>query len=203
MLENIHPNFNQLIQRAERELKLGQIAKVIWLTGLSGSGKSTIAMKLERELFEKGFFSQVLDGDNIRTGICNNLGFTEEDRVENIRRIAEVAKLYLNSGIIVICAFISPTENLRSMAKDICKKDDFIEIFIRAPLETCESRDVKGLYSKARQGLIKNFTGIDQVYEEPIKPDLVINTDKQTVEMSVSEIMKHTIPLIQLKNIKY
>ena len=199
MQENIHPNFNQLIQRAEREQKLLQKAKVIWFTGLSGSGKSTIAQRLERELFNKNYFAQVLDGDNIRSGICNNLGFTEEDRTENIRRIAELAKLYLNSGIIVICAFISPTEELRRLAKNIIGVHDFIEIYINAPLEVCESRDVKGLYAKARKGLIKNFTGIDQVFEEPLQPDLEIKTYKQTLEMSVSEIISYVLPLFTYK----
>jgi adenylylsulfate kinase len=199
MQENIHPNFNQLIQRAEREQKLLQKVKVIWFTGLSGSGKSTIAQRLERELFNKNYFAQVLDGDNIRSGICNNLGFTEEDRTENIRRIAELAKLYLNSGIIVICAFISPTEKSRRLAKNIIGVHDFIEIYINAPLEVCESRDIKGLYAKARKGLIKNFTGIDQVFEEPFQPDLEIKTDKQTVEMSVSEIISYVLPLFTYK----
>jgi adenylylsulfate kinase len=199
MPENIHPFFEHLVQRQEREKRLGQQAKVLWLTGLSGSGKSTIATQLERKLFESGYFPQVLDGDNIRTGICNNIGFSEADRTENIRRIAELCKLYLNSGLIVISAFISPTNALRKLAKDIIGQEDFIEIYINAPLEVCESRDIKGLYAKARKGLIKNFTGIDQVFEEPFQPDLEIKTDKQTVEMSVSEIFSYVLPLFTYK----
>ena len=144
MPENIHPIFDRLIQREDREKRLNQHSKVLWLTGLSGSGKSTIAQQLERRLFEEGFFAQVLDGDNIRTGINKNLGFSAEDREENIRRIAEIAKLYLQSGIICINSFISPTRAIRHMAKSIIGAEDFIEIYVNAPLEVCESRDVKG-----------------------------------------------------------
>ncbi|MEM6380382.1 MAG: adenylyl-sulfate kinase, partial [Bacteroidota bacterium] len=154
MAENIHPIFDQLLQRNDREQRLQQKSKVLWLTGLSGSGKSTIARQLEQALFQKGFFPQVLDGDNIRSGINNNLGFQEVDRIENIRRISEVSKLYLHSGVICINSFISPTKAIRAMAKEIIGPDDFIEIYINAPLEVCEQRDVKGLYKKARKGEI-------------------------------------------------
>lgn len=196
MQDNIHPIFDRLLTRDDRELKLGQCSKVIWLTGLSGSGKSTIAQHLESYLYSKNYFAQVLDGDNIRMGICNNLGFSEEDRTENIRRIAEVAKLYLNSGIISINSFISPTRAIRTMAAEIVGKDDFIEIYINAPIEVCEQRDVKGLYAKARQGLIKGFTGIDQPYEAPENPSLEIKTDEMNVETAVEKIYQHILPFV-------
>lgn len=185
MSNYIHPIFDKLIQRKDREERLNQRSKVIWLTGLSGSGKSTIALGLEKKLFGKGYFSQVLDGDNIRSGICNNLGFSEEDRKENIRRIAEISKLYLNSGIISIVSFISPTVESRDLAKKIIGQEDFIEVFINTPIELCEKRDVKGLYKKARAGEIKNFTGIDQPYETPQNADLEIHTAEQTIEESI------------------
>jgi adenylylsulfate kinase len=185
MSNYIHPIFDKLIQRKDREERLNQRSKVIWLTGLSGSGKSTIALGLEKKLFGKGYFSQVLDGDNIRSGICNNLGFSEEDRKENIRRIAEISKLYLNSGIISIVSFISPTVESRDLAKKIIGQEDFIEVFINTPIELCEKRDVKGLYKKARAGEIKNFTGIDQPYENPQNADLEIHTAEQTIKESV------------------
>ena len=155
------------------------------MTGLSGSGKTTIASGLERKLLENGFFAQVLDGDNIRSGINNNLGFSLEDRLENIRRIAEVAKLYLNSGIITICTFISPTIEIRKYAEDIIGSEDFLEIFVDAPLEVCEKRDVKGLYQKARNGEIKDFTGITSPYEPPIRPALTLFSGKEPVQVSV------------------
>jgi len=187
-LQNIHPIFDRLLQRSDRERRLGQKAKALWLTGLSGSGKSTIAQALERKLHNNGFFAQVLDGDNIRSGINSNLGFTVEDRKENIRRIAEIAKLYLESGIITINSFISPTIEIRNYAKSIIGIDDFIEIYINAPLAICEERDVKGLYKKARKGEIKNFTGIDSPYEAPSNPTIEIRTDEMSVEEAVDLI---------------
>ena len=198
MQAHIHPIFDRLLQREDREKRLYQRSKVLWLTGLSGSGKSTIAQLLERELYNKGYFAQVLDGDNIRTGLCNNLGFSEEDRSENIRRIAEAAKLYLHSGVISINSFISPTIKIRKMAAEIIGSDDFIEIYINAPLEVCEERDVKGLYAKARQGIIKGFTGIDQPYEAPVNPALEIRTDECSVEEAVALIYEFLLPKIQL-----
>ncbi len=197
LAEHIYPIFDQLLPRAAREARLRQRSKVLWLTGLSGSGKSTIAKTLEHRLFDAGFFPQVLDGDNIRSGINSNLGFSTEDRQENIRRIAEVAKLYLNSGVICINAFISPTRAIRGLARTIIGREDFIEIFIDAPLEVCESRDVKGLYAKARAGEIKGFTGIDAPYEAPEKPDLTIRTDRLSIQQSVERIYEHLAPLIQ------
>ncbi len=196
MAEHIHPIFHELIQRSDREQYLQQRSKVIWMTGLSGSGKSTIAKHLERRLFNEGFFAQVLDGDNIRSGINSNLGFSEEDRHENIRRIAEVAKLYLHSGIICINSFISPTRAIRRMAAEVIGPEDFVEIYVNAPLEVCEARDVKGLYKKARAGLIKGFTGIDQPYEAPEDPDLEIRTDTLSVEAAVDRILAFIRPLV-------
>lgn len=197
-MENIHPIFDRLVQRADREKRLQQKAKALWLTGLSGSGKSTIAQVLERSLYNQAFFAQVLDGDNIRSGINNNLGFSIEDRKENIRRIAEVSKLYLNSGIISINSFISPTTDIRAYAKTIIGADDFIEIYINTPLEVCESRDVKGLYKKARAGEIKGFTGIDSPYEAPINPALEIRTENQSIQESVDAILEYILPIIKL-----
>ncbi|MBK8567490.1 MAG: adenylyl-sulfate kinase [Saprospiraceae bacterium] len=194
---HIHPIFDKLVGREERETFLGQKSKVLWMTGLSGSGKSTIGQQLERRLLELGFFAQMLDGDNIRTGINGNLGFSIEDRQENIRRIAEVAKLYLNSGVIVICSFISPTEKIRAFAKEIIGENDFLEVFIDAPLEVCEDRDVKGLYQKARAGQIKDFTGIDSPFEAPDTPALVIETANLTIEESLHKIMNYLLPLIK------
>ncbi len=197
MEKNIHPIFDRLLQRSDREQLLQQRSKALWLTGLSGSGKSTIAQHLERKLFNEGFFAQVLDGDNIRSGINNNLGFSIEDRKENIRRIAEIARLYLNSGIITINSFISPTIAIRDFAKSIIGEDDFIEIYINAPLEVCEQRDVKGLYKKARKGEIKGFTGIDSPYEAPENPALEIKSNKLSVEESVEMIFNFLLPIIK------
>lgn len=198
MSENIHPIFDRLITRREREQRLGQRSQVIWLTGLSGSGKSTIAQHLEKLLFSEGYFAQVLDGDNIRMGISNNLGFSVEDREENIRRIAEVGKLYLQSGVITLASFISPTRAIRDMARNIIGADDFVEIYINAPLEVCEERDVKGLYAKARRGEIKGFTGIDSPYEAPDEPALEIRTDQLSLEESTHRIYQYLQTRISL-----
>lgn len=194
---NIHPVFDKLLTREEREAFLKQKSKVIWMTGLSGSGKSTIAVQLEQKLLENGHFAQVLDGDNIRSGINNNLGFSLEDRTENIRRIAEVAKLYLNSGIVTICTFISPTRQIREFAKQIIGEVDFIEIYVSAPLAVCEARDVKGLYQKARAGQIKDFTGIDSPYEPPVRPALTLDTDKEDLETSTNRALDFLLPLLK------
>ena len=197
MAENIFPHFDQMISREFRENKLGQRSKVIWLTGLSGSGKSTIGLALEKRLFQENFVAQLLDGDNIRSGINKNLGFSEEDRKENIRRIAEIAKLYLSSGIITINSFISPTAETRNIAKEIVGDADFLEIYINAPMATCESRDVKGLYKKARAGEIQGFTGVNQVYEEPENPALELRTDvlgvDEAVDILFTFLKKHII----------
>lgn len=199
MADNIHPIFGRLVQRDEREQWLNQQSKVLWLTGLSGSGKSTIAQALERRLQTEGYFAQVLDGDNIRTGINNNLGFSLEDRQENIRRISEVAKLYLNSGIITINSFVSPTIAIRKKAAEIIGTADFIEVYINTPLEVCEARDVKGLYKKARAGEIKGFTGIDSPYEAPTNPDLEVPTEHLSIEESAGMIYDYILPRITYK----
>ena len=199
-MNNIHPIFDRLLQREDREQLLKQKAKVLWLTGLSGSGKSTIAQDLERKLYNQGFLCQVLDGDNIRSGLNNNLGFSIEDREENIRRIAEISKLYLHTGVITICSFISPTEKIRAFAKKIIGEQDFVEVYINAPIEVCEDRDVKGLYKKARSGEIKGFTGIDSPYEEPTNPAIEIKTDECSVEQASDKIYNQVIEQITLTN---
>ena len=194
---HIHPIYDKMLSRAERQKALHQKSLVLWFTGLSGSGKSTIAVALERELFSRGYVAQVLDGDNIRQGINNNLGFSLEDRYENIRRIAEIARLYLQSGIITICSFISPTRAIRQMARAIIGDEDFFEIYIDTPLEICEQRDVKGLYKKARAGEIKGFTGIDSPYETPDLADLTILTANQILEDSVRDVLEFTMNKIK------
>jgi len=191
-MKNIHPT-NIYLTREDKENYLKQNAKVIWITGLSGSGKSTLASGLEKALAEKGYFTQVLDGDNIRTGINNNLGFTAEDRTENIRRIAEVNKLFLNCGIITINAFISPTNDIRHMAKKIIGEDDFIEIFVDAPVEVCIERDPKGLYKKAISGEIKNFTGVSAPFDRPDNADITINTAELSIEEGINKALKYVI----------
>jgi adenylylsulfate kinase len=196
--ENIFPVFDKIISKEKKEKLLNQKGKVVWLTGLSGSGKTTIALQLEKELYKLGFLVQILDGDNIRAGINNNLSFSEGDRTENIRRIAEVSKLFLNCGIITINCFVSPTIKMRQIAKKIIGKENYYEIFIDADLETCEKRDVKGLYKKARNGEIKNFTGIDSQYEKPNNPSLEVNTSQLSIEESIEIILKNILP--QLKN---
>jgi adenylylsulfate kinase len=194
--EHIHPIFDKLLQTETKETLLKQKGKVIWLIGLSGSGKSTIAEHLEAKLYDEGFLTQVLDGDNIRSGLNNNLSFTDEDRLENIRRISEVAKLFANCGVVTLASFITPTEAIRKMAKEIIGEDKYIEVFVSTTLEACEDRDVKGLYDKARQGVIKNFTGIDSVFEIPQNPAIVIPTEGLTVEESVQKLYDFIIEKI-------
>ena len=182
---NIYPIFDKMLTRNDKESLLGQRGMMIWFTGLSGSGKSTIAIALERELHRRGLLCRILDGDNIRSGINNNLGFSPEDRVENIRRIAEVGRLFVDTGIITLAAFISPTNDLRRMAARIIGEDDFMEVYVSTPLEECERRDVKGLYAKARRGEIKEFTGISAPFEAPEHPALTLDTSKLSPEESV------------------
>ena len=196
--DNIYPIFNQIISKREKENRLKQNAKCIWLTGLSGSGKTTLALKLEKILFEQGFLVQILDGDNIRTGISNNLDFSENDRLENIRRIAEVSKLFVNCGIITINCFVSPSNKIRSQAKKIIGDENFIGIYINADLSTCEKRDTKGLYKKARKGEIKNFTGISSIFEKPDKTFIEINTNNN-IEKSFNDLIKTVLPKIERK----
>jgi len=196
-MNNIHPITDSIISRSERENRLGQHGKVLWFTGLSGSGKSTLAIALERQLFDKGYSIVVLDGDNIRTGINNNLSFTPEDREENIRRIAEVAKLFLANGMICIVSFISPTIAMRDKARQIIGTADFIEVFIDTPIEICEARDVKGLYKKARAGEIADFTGVNAPYEAPLHPDMHIRTEGITIEESLKELAQNVLSTIK------
>lgn len=195
----IHPVFDQILKREDKEKLLNQRSKVIWCTGLSGAGKTTLAKNLEKALHLKKHLAQVLDGDNIRTGINNNLGFSEEDRIENIRRIAEVSKLLIESGVITINSFISPTTEIRHMARDIIGKDNFIEIYVNAPLSKCEERDTKGLYKKAREGKIKNFTGIDAPFEPPEEPDVEVNTDILDMKQSLEKALDYILPRIEYK----
>ncbi len=198
MQDNIHPIFDKLLTRQDKENYLNQKSKVLWFTGLSGSGKSTIAQGLEKLLFDKGYFIQVLDGDNTRTGINKNLGFSLEDRQENIRRIAEISKLFTETGVICLNSFVSPTLEIRQMAKDIIGKEHFIEIFVNTPLHICEQRDVKGLYAKARAGEIKGFTGIDSPFEAPQAPDLELLTENQSIEESITKVFNFVLPKISL-----
>jgi adenylylsulfate kinase len=196
--KHIYPVFNKILKRSDKEGLLNQKGKVVWLTGLSGSGKTTIAKGIEEVLHARGYVCQVLDGDNIRSGINNNLGFTLEDRLENIRRIAEVSKLFINCGIITINSFISPTEKIRGIAKDIIGAEDFITVYINAPVSVCEKRDTKGLYKKARAGEIKDFTGVDAAFEPPVNPDVEVKTDQADACDSVEKILDHILPLISL-----
>lgn len=196
---NIYPIFDKTLQRSDREKLLKQRGKMIWFTGLSGSGKSTLAIALERELYERGVLCQILDGDNIRTGINNNLGFSEADRTENIRRIAEVSKLFVNCGVVTIAAFISPTTAIRNMAKQIIGEEDFMEIYVSTPIEECERRDVKGLYAKARKGEIANFTGISSPFEAPENPALSLDTSVLPIEESVKQLLDTILPQIENK----
>ena len=200
--ENIYPIFDRMLSRKDREALLGQRGVMLWLTGLSGSGKSTIAIALERELHKRGLLCRILDGDNIRSGINNNLGFSAEDRVENIRRIAEIGKLFVDTGIITIAAFISPSNELRQMATRIIGAENFLEIYVSTPLEECEKRDVKGLYAKARRGEIKNFTGISAPFEASERPALSLDTSKLSLEESVNTLLELVLPTVGKKGEK-
>ncbi len=179
------------VQRADRERILGQRGATLWLTGLSGSGKSTIAVGVERSLVDRGRLAYVLDGDNVRHGLNKSLGFSPEDRSENIRRIGEVAKLFTDAGLIVLTSFISPYRADRDAVRALMGPGDFIEVFVDATLETCESRDVKGLYAKARAGEIPEFTGISAPYEPPEKPELVLKTAESSVEQCVEQVLAY------------
>ncbi len=196
---NIYPVFDKMLGRADKEALLGQHGLMVWFTGLSGSGKSTVAIALERELQRRGILCRLLDGDNIRTGINNNLGFSEEDRIENIRRIAEVSKLFVDTGIVTLAAFISPMRQMRQMAADIIGRDDFIEVYVSTPVEECERRDVKGLYARARKGEIKNFTGISAPFEAPENPALAIDTSRLSLQQSVEAVLQLILPKINKK----
>jgi adenylylsulfate kinase len=197
-MENIHPIFDKILNRAQKETLLKQRSVVIWMVGLSGSGKSTIAKALEQDLYERGYLTQLLDGDNLRTGINNNLGFSEADRTENIRRSAEVSRLFLNCGIITICSFISPTKEIRQAAKKIIGEQDYFEVYVNAPFEVCEQRDVKGLYKKARNGEIKNFTGLDAPFEAPKKPSVELRTDLKDLDSCKEELLRAILKRIKI-----
>lgn len=179
------------INKKDRQFKNGHKSAILWFTGLSGSGKSTLSHRVEEILFQMGVYTYILDGDNIRTGLNKDLGFSPEDREENIRRIGEVAKLFVDAGILVLTAFISPYRRDRDFVRNLVEEGEFIEIYVKCPIEVCEARDVKGLYEKARRGLIKNFTGIDDVYEEPLNPEIIVETDKETVEESANKIVNY------------
>ena len=178
MAENIYPIYDRMMTRQDKESLLGQRGIMIWFTGLSGSGKSTVAMGVERELHAQGILCRILDGDNVRAGINNNLGFSAEDRIENIRRIAEIGKLFVQTGVVTLACFVSPTNDIRQMAREIVGEEDFLEVYISTPIEECERRDVKGLYARARKGEVKNFTGISAPFEAPVSPDIAIDTSK-------------------------
>jgi adenylylsulfate kinase len=195
-VNHIHPIFDKILQREDKEAQLKQHSIVIWMVGLSGSGKSTLAKALEKDLHDRGFLTTLLDGDNLRTGINNNLGFSEADRTENIRRAAETSKLFASCGIITICSLISPTEEIRSMSKNIIGDTDYFELFVNTPIEVCEQRDVKGLYKKARAGEIKNFTGIDSPFEHPKAPSLEVRTDLHSLEDCLQQILTAILPKI-------
>ncbi len=194
--ENIHTTFDRILQREDKESLLNQKGLVVWMTGLSGSGKTTIAAAVEKLLADEGILTQVLDGDNIRSGINNNLGFSEDDRKENIRRIAEVSKLFVNCGIVTLNCFVSPTKDIRQQAKDILG-DDMLEVFVNTPFEECEKRDVKGLYAKARAGQIKNFTGLDAPFEAPENPFLDVKTVGHSVDECAQQIFDAVLPLVR------
>jgi len=198
-VEHIYPIFDTILDREQKEKLNQQRATVIWMVGLSGSGKSTLARSLENNLFEMGYLTKLLDGDNLRSGINNNLGFTDEDRTENIRRAAEVSKLFAECGVVTICSLISPTAAIRSMAREIIGEELFYEVFINCPLEVCEQRDVKGLYAKARKGEIKKFTGIDAPFEDPVDPSLEIRTDLHSVEECQAQLLDNILPKIKIK----
>lgn len=197
MENNIYPIFTQMQTREEKETLLGQRGITLWFTGLSGSGKSTVAIALEKKLSSEGILCRIIDGDNVRCGLNAGLGFSPQDRKENIRRIAEVCKLFTQTGIVTLATFISPTREIRGMARDIIGEEDFMEVFIATPLEECEKRDVKGLYAKARKGEIKEFTGISSPFEEPEDPAVRIDTSRLSLEESVRRIAAAVMPRIR------
>ncbi|MCF6351410.1 MAG: adenylyl-sulfate kinase [Cyclobacteriaceae bacterium] len=197
MAENIHPIFNSMLDRNAKEKLLNQKGVVVWLTGLSGSGKSTVAQEVEHLLYQKGILTKLLDGDNLRTGLNGNLGFSKKDREENIRRVAEVAKLFMEIGVVTICSFVSPTIKIRTSAKRIIGDVNFMEVYVNASFEECAKRDVKGLYKKALAGEIKNFTGLDAPFESPSHPNVTINTANQSIEESVEQLFNSILERIK------
>ena len=199
MPKHIHPILESMFSKSDKEGILNQTGSVFWLTGLSGSGKSTLAGGLEQRLHKDAVLTQLLDGDNLRSGLNSDLGFTDESRIENIRRVAEVAKLFCECGIVTICSFVSPTREIRRMARDIVGLENFYEIFVKASFETCAVRDVKGLYEKALSGEIKNFTGLDAPFEEPEAPYLLIDTESNSVEESIDSFYDSVIGVVKKK----
>ena len=198
--DNLYPIFERVLGRSEKEKTLRQRAKVIWLYGLSGSGKSTLAIGLERQLHAAGFTTELLDGDNVRTGLNRGLGFSDEDRRENIRRVAEVAKLFVQAGIVTLCAFITPTRALRSLARDVIGADDFIEIYVKASYQTCAARDPKGLYAKAATGGVTQFTGRDSSFEPPESTEdlIVIDTEGEPADVTLTRLHERVLPHIKI-----
>ncbi len=190
---------NYRIGKNERIESNGHRPCVVWLTGLSGSGKSTLANTVESILFEKGIYTYVLDGDNVRHGLNSNLDFSEEGRMENIRRIGEVAKLFTDAGMVVLTAFISPYRSDRDRVRALLDKDEFIEVFVDCPLEVCEARDVKGLYKKARAGEIADFTGISSPFESPLSPELILNTNQESIETNTKLLTGYILDRIKLE----
>lgn len=196
MSNDIHPVFDKILGRPDKERLLGQRGCALWFTGLSGSGKTTIARHVEQALAQQGILTQVLDGDNIRTGLNSNLGFDAGSRVENIRRIAEVSKLFVGCGVVTLNCFISPLRDMRAMAREIIGADDFLEIYVDAPFAVCEERDVKGLYRKARAGEIPDFTGIHQEFEVPEAPALHLHSDRESLDVCVGKVFDMVMPRI-------
>ena len=198
MEPTIYPIYAQMLDRAAREKKLRQRAKVIWLFGLSGSGKSTLVTALEQRLFTDGYVTAHLDGDNLRDGLNKGLGFTDADREENIRRVAEVSKLFFQSGIICLNSFITPKESLRTLARTIIGAENLLEIYVECSFETCLKRDVKGLYRRAQAGQIANFTGTESAFEPPAHPHLILNTETNSLEESLQTLYSFVLPLLKV-----
>jgi adenylylsulfate kinase len=188
--DHLHPTFDRMLPRAAKEELLGQSGAVIWMYGLSGSGKSTLAHRLERELHGQGRLVKALDGDNVRVGLNRNLGFSDADRLENIRRVAEVAKLFADCGVVVVASFITPTNELRRLAREVVGDEDLLEVYVKASFETCAARDPKGLYAKAAAGEVKQFTGKDSSFEEPERPDLVLDTEAHDEEACLIALLE-------------
>ena len=192
-LDHLYPVFDKMLPRSAKETLLGQTGAVIWIYGLSGSGKSTLANLLERRLHADGRLVKVLDGDNIRSGLNRNLGFSDEDRLENIRRVSEVAKLFAECGVITITSFITPNNELRRLAREVIGEADLLEVYVKASFETCQIRDPKGLYAKVAAGEVKQFTGKDSAFEEPESPDLVIDTEAFSEEECLAQLLDAVI----------
>ena len=199
-MKHIYPIFDQIVGRKSKENALSQKSIVVWLIGLSGSGKSTIAKNLEKSLFSNGYFTQILDGDNLRFGLNGDLTFTDDDRQENLRRTAEVAKLFKEAGIITIASFITPTHKSREHVKAIIGETDYCEVYVNCPIEVCEKRDVKGLYKKARAGEIPNFTGISAPFQEPLAPHVVLDSANSSIEDCVAKLEAFILPRISQEN---